>query len=324
MTTEEKIEQLTKRFEKEMAILSNQIAKKADDIEDDSDILADKGVGFTITDENGNKYNFEWKEVSLHIPVPHFSMLEQDFSFDVPSITMKTNSIIFNVPAVRMVDKQVGIKPETKCKWETRTTLGVKHKYWSCKVYDTPIIVSVPEPYMKEVKIKVDIPEIKMITQRVIMNLPSVTVEMKYVKFHTIVINGIDYDDAQDDIEDAEGEINEGQKKIELLTASFEDELNSLTIQLTQEKFDEAEKLLKDSMRPHQEKYEEGIAELKNSIKVLKNNNAVDKVKEEEANLARLIDEMNSFLKPYEDALIELNKSRETALNQLKTAANNV
>lgn len=322
MKTEEKIEQLTKRFEKEMATLSNQIAKKADDIEDDSDILADKGVGFTITDENGNKYNFEWKEVSFHIPVPHFSMLEQSFSFDIPSVTMKTNSIIFNVPAVRMVDKQIGIKPETKCGWKIGWVLGVKTKKWECKVWDSPIIISVPEPYSKEVKIKVDIPEIKMVTQKVIMNLPSVTVEMKYVKFHTIVINGIDYDASKDNIEDVESEINEGQKKVELLTASFEEELNSLTIQLTQEKFNEAEEKLKSSMKPHQEKYEEGITELKNSIKILKNNNAVDRVKEEEANLSRLIDEMNSFLKPYKDALIELNKSRETALNQLKTAAN--
>ena len=324
MTTEEKIKQLTERFEKQMAALSNQIAKKADEIEEDSDILADKGIGFTITDENGNKYNFEWKEVSLHIPVPHFSIREQNFAFDVPSIAMKTNSIIFNVPAVKMVDKQIGIKPETKCGWETRTTLGVKHKYWACKVYDTPIIITVPEPYMKEINIKVDIPEIKMVTQQIIMNLPSVTIEMKYVKFHSIVLTGIDYDTSQDNIEDAETEINNGQKKIELLTASFENELNSLTIQLTQEKFDEAEEELKARMRPHQKKYEDGITELKSSIKVLKNNNAVEKVKEEESNLARLINEMETFLKPYEDALVELNKSREEALKQLKTVANNL
>lgn len=59
MTTEEKIKQLTKRFEKDIATLSNQIAKKANEIEEDADILADKGIGFTVTDENGNKYNFE-------------------------------------------------------------------------------------------------------------------------------------------------------------------------------------------------------------------------------------------------------------------------
>ena len=324
MTTEEKIKELTKRFELEMANLSGEISKTAEEIQEDSEILQDKGIGFTIADENGNKYNFEWKEVSFHVPIPHFSMLEQDISFDIPSITMKTNDISFDVPAVRMVDKQVGIKPETKCGWETRTTLGIKHKYWACKIYDKPIIISIPEAYMRTVKIKVDIPEVRMETQNIIFHVPSVTVEMKYVKFHCIVLTGIDYQEAEDNIQDSEAEINEGQRKIDLLTESFESEMNTLSIQLTNESFDKAENDIKDLMKPHQEKYEIGIRKLKDAIKTLKNNNAVEKVKIEEANLQKLINEMNTFIAPYKQALIDLNASRKAALNELKTTANNI
>lgn len=324
MTTEEKIKKLTEKFELEIKRLSNQIAKKADDMQDDSDVLSDKGVGFTVTDEDGNKYNFEWKEVSFHLPIPHFSMREQNISFDVPSITMKTNKIIFNVPAVKMVDKQIGIKPESKCEWKIGWVLGVKTKKWECKFWDSPIIISVPEPYSKEVKIIVDIPEIKMVTQEIILKVPSVTVEMKYVKFHSIVLTSVDYQEAEDNIEDVEEEINEGQKKIDLLTYSFQEELNTLTFQLTNESFDTAEIELKAQMKPHQEKYELGIRELKESIKILKNNNATERVVIEEKELSNLIAEMNSFMKPYEDALVELNKTRISALEKLKNTANNV
>lgn len=251
-------------------------------------------------------------------------MLEQNISFDIPSITMKTNDISFDVPAVRMVDRQVGIKPVTTCKWETRGSGIFRHPYYACKITDKPIIVSVPEPYTRTVKIKVDIPEVRMETQNIIFHVPSVTVEMKYVKFHCIVLTGIDYQAAEDDINNAETEINEGQRKIELLTNSFEKEINVLSIQLTSESFDKAENDIKALMKPHQDKYEDGIRKLKDSIKILKNNNAVEQVKIEEANLKNLINEMNMFINPYKQALIDLNTTREAALNELKTAANNV
>ncbi|WP_299444077.1 hypothetical protein [uncultured Aquimarina sp.] len=324
MTIEEKIEELTKRFELEMANLSGEISKKAEDIQEDSEILQDKGVGFTITDENGNAYNFEWKEVSFHVPIPHFSMLEQNISFDIPSITMKTKDISFDVPAVRMVDRQVAIKPVTTCDWETRRTLGIRHKYWACKITDKPVIISVPEPYMRTIDIKVDIPEVRMETQRIIFHVPSVTVEMKLVKFHSIVLTEINYQDIEDNMEDSESEINEGQHKIDLLTASFETEMNTLSIQLTNESFDKAENDIKALMKPYQDKYENGIRKLKDSIKILKNNNAVDQVIIEEANLKKLINEMNIFINPYKQALIDLNTSRENALNELKNNVQSV
>lgn len=320
MTTQEKIEKLIKDFENESKLLAKQIEGEAEDIQDDGEVLEDNGTLFKV--KSGDyTYNFEWKEVSLHIPVPKFSLDEQKIVLTLPEVTMEKKSIIFHVPTTKMVDKQIGTKPEITCGWEMKKKLvlgrWVKTKFWECKTKYTPIIITVPEIYQKKIEIISHIPNITFSDKALIFNTPSITVEMKLIKFNSLVITSIDYEKTEGDIEDSTERIEDKQTQLNALSESFQSQLLSLQIQLVNEEFDKIENDIKSQMLPIEEKYNSSIEQCKNAIRDLKNNNATDALKAEEEKLNNLIAEMNKMLTPLKDVLTQLLKERNDAIAEI-------
>lgn len=106
--------------------------------------------------------DIDWKNEDIILDVPQVAMRLQEWKFDVPQVTMKTQEWIFHTPSVRMVAKKVGQYPEFKCS-------GFK-----CSVYWTDIITHVPETFMEEQKVSLDIPEMKMDTTSIKLHIPEV------------------------------------------------------------------------------------------------------------------------------------------------------
>lgn len=320
MTTQERIEKLIKDFEEESKLLAKQIENDAEDIQEDGEVLQDNGTLFKVN-SGGYHYNFEWKEVSLHIPVPKFSLEEQSIVLTLPDVTMEKKSIKFNVPTTIMVDKEIGTKPEFTCGWKMRKKLilgrWVKTKFWECETKHTPIIITVPEIHQKQVNIISDIPNISFSDKKLIFNTPSITVEMKLIKFNALMITSIDYEEKQNQIEDTAERIEQKHAKLNALADSFHSQLLSLQIQLVNEEFDKIENDIQSQKKPIEEKYNSAIDKCKSVIKDLKNNNAQDALKVEEDKLNNLIAEMNGALAPLKDALTQLLSERNNAIEEI-------
>jgi hypothetical protein len=313
MNTEELIKQVSEEFDKELKILTNDISKEVSQMESDSEVLQENHTLFKI--KNGNyTYNFEWRKVIFDLPIPNFTMKQQKWSFDIPEVTMNMKEICFDLPKTRMVDKKIGEKPEITCDWKIKWVLGVKTKFWDCTKIMTPIIISVPEITMETKCIATKIPTITIKTQEIIIDIPEVTVQNKRIIFNSLVISSIDYTESEDSIENSNEKINQSQQKINNLTIAFEEKMKFLQKDLVIEKFEEAEKMIYQSIQPQKKNLENSIEECKNTVSDLKNNGATEQLRIEESNLNKLINDLKLLIAPYEQALIELNNQREITL----------
>jgi hypothetical protein len=127
------------------------------------------------------EFDVTWNMKSFDIPGIKVGSSTQDFIYNVPQVTMRQKNISFDTPATRWVDKKIGQKPETTCRWKIGWVLGVKTKKWECTTTWTDIITKVPETYMERKTISTDIPEVAMRPMRTSMSLPSVTVTSQRV-----------------------------------------------------------------------------------------------------------------------------------------------
>lgn len=313
MNTEELVQQLSEEFEKELKTLTNEISKEVSNIQEDSEVLQENQTLFKI--KNGDyTYNFEWRKIIFDLPIPKFTMKRHNWSFDIPEVTMNLTEICFDWPKTKMVNKKVGEKPETTCEWKIGWRLGVKTKFWDCTTKWTPIIIKVPEVTMETKCISTKIPEITMNTKEIIVDVPEVTIENKRISFNSLVITSIDYTESEDSIENSNEKINQTQQRINDLTLAYETKMKQLQINLLNEKFDDAEKMLLQNIQPEIQKLEKSIEDCKNTITELKNHGAVEQLKIEEVNLNRLINDLKLLLQPYEQALIELNNQRAESI----------
>lgn len=318
MTIEEKIKKLVAEFETKSKEVASQINLLANDIQQDGEVLEDNGTLFSVKDE-GYTYNFEWKEVSFHMPIPEIGKDEQRVVLKLPEITMENREIIFDVPTTRMVDKKIGEKPETTCKWKVKNIgLGIKTKVWQCTTKWTPIITAVPEIVMKERKIITKIPKIVFKNKDLIYDMPSITIRMKLIKFNCLVITSINYDGTEDDINNTSDRIEAKQAEMNSLSMSFENQLESLTIQMINQEFDKAEENVRKQFHPISSDYEQSIEDCKSTIRDLKNNNATDALKAEENKLNDLIAKMEKALEPMEKILSDLLKDRMNAIKEVE------
>ncbi|WP_448097666.1 hypothetical protein [Luteibacter yeojuensis] len=100
----------------------------------------------------------EWKNRELSLDLPSVKLYRREFSLDLPNITSSRKQISFDVPTVRMVNKEIGKRPEWYSPW---------------KMVWTPIIISVPETYMRRVEISLDLPEVRMDRKQFSMDVPE-------------------------------------------------------------------------------------------------------------------------------------------------------
>ncbi len=318
MTIEEQMKALVTEFKAKSKEVAQQINYLANEIEEDGDVLEDNGTLFSIKNKEYT-YNFEWKEVSFHVPVPEIGKDQQRVVLKLPEVTMKNRDIIFHVPTTKMVNKKIGEKPEFTCAWKIKHIgLGIKTKMWKCKTKMTPIITAIPEITMKERKIVTKIPEIVFKNKELIYDMPSITIRMKLVKFHSLVITSVNYDGTEDSIDDTAQRIEAKQAELQVLSTSFEDQLASLTIEMINKEFDTAEDNVRQQYQPITSEYERSIEKCKNTIRDLKNNNVADALKAEETKLNDLIRKMEKALEPMERILSDLLKDRLKAIGEVK------
>ncbi|MCJ9668543.1 MULTISPECIES: hypothetical protein [unclassified Neorhizobium] len=120
-------------------------------------------------------FDVTWGDQTFSFDVPTVTMRTQTLSLDIPEVFPERQTIVFHTPSVRMVDRKVGQYPE----W-----------HGPFKIVWKDIIISVPEPFMQEQRIifdlpsvrmkrqefKLDLPEFKMETIKVVVGLPQITV----------------------------------------------------------------------------------------------------------------------------------------------------
>ncbi|NHN24549.1 hypothetical protein FIA58_002575 [Flavobacterium jejuense] len=319
MTFEEQIKKLVAEFEAKSKEVAKQLNTYADEIEKNGEVLQDNGTLFSIKSDEYT-YNFEWKEVSFHVPIPEIGKNQQRVVLKLPEITMENREIIFDVPTTRMVDKKIGEKPEMTCGWKiTKVGFGLKTKTWQCTTKWTPIITAIPEVVMKEHKIITKIPKIVFKDKELIYDMPSITIRMKLVKFNCLVITSVNYDGEEEAIETTSKKIESKQAELNVLSLSFENQLESLTIQMINEEFDTAELKVREQFEPITSDYESSIVECKNTIRDLKNNNAVDALKVEENKLNDLIAKLKKAVEPMENILSDLLKDRLNAIKEVES-----
>jgi hypothetical protein len=104
----------------------------------------------------------DWVNHDFSLDLPSVTMKDQGFSLDLPEVRMDQTHIIFDVPAIRMVDRVIGHKPEFHGPFDIRMT---------------PIIISVPEPYMKRVDISTDVPQFSMKRHDFVIGVPEFRME---------------------------------------------------------------------------------------------------------------------------------------------------
>lgn len=318
MTLEEQIKKLVAEFEAKSKEVAKQLNTYTDEIEKKGEVLQDNGTLFSIKNDKYT-YNFEWKEVSFHVPVPEIGKNQQRVVLKLPEITMENREIIFDVPTTRMVNKKIGEKPEITCGWKmTKLGFGMKTKTWQCTTKWTPIITAIPELVMKEHKIITKIPRIVFKDKELIYDMPSITIRMKLLKFNCLVITSVNYDGEEEAIETTSKKIETKQAELNALSSSFENQLESLTIQMINEEFDTAELKVREQFKPITSDYERSIEECKNTIRDLKNNNAIDALKVEENKLNDLITKLEKALEPMEKILSDLLQNRLNAIKEVE------
>lgn len=142
-------------------------------------------VGATIGKEAGKLFEVEITNevVTIQFDLPEVTIKNQEINLDLPQVTMKDNDIIFSSIEIVMVDKKVGQKPNTVC-----STPTWKKPVPKCKVYWTDIIISVPEPRAKEIRITMSVPEIAMRTQTAVIGIPSFKMNTQEITFNVPAI----------------------------------------------------------------------------------------------------------------------------------------
>lgn len=165
----EKAQSLGLDFKKTMTEISESLSKEAGDLEDDQPeepSTAGGAVGIDV--------KVDWKDVSIKLDLPEFTMKTQEWSFDVPQVTMKNQEMIFHTPSTRMVNKKVGQYPEwhgLHVEWKD-IIIGVPEFF----MQEQRIVMGIPEFKIDRTSMKLDVPEVTMKTQEIILGLPQFTV----------------------------------------------------------------------------------------------------------------------------------------------------
>jgi len=284
---QEKIKKKEAILKEKIELLQKTAKSKIDDLEEPNpnDFEATIDLQFDI----------KWKITSIKFDIPKFSMELEKISFDVPEVKMETEKISFDVPAVRMKRTCLFKKPEFygfPPKVKMKCVYGDKPEIYTKRV---EFKTDIPKFSSKRVEIKFDKPVVKMETTEIKMHLPQ---------FYLTSVEG-EINNYSQDVQEIGNDMNSEVKK---LSDNFNTEINKELKQDIKDLFDEIQNQLIQSREEISANYNNGIANIKTSIKRLKEANATDKVKELEAQLSQLIADFEGALKTIDANLEDLAK----------------
>lgn len=158
-------EQETKDLQQRIGAIQAKYKPEIDRLAAEGKAISDEDMPSDVGVVIGIDIKVEWEDTEISFDLPEVTVHDRSFSLDLPEVTMSTKEISFGVPDVRMVDRKVGQYPEV-------------HGF---TVRWRDIIISVPEPYIRQVKISFDIPEVAMRRKEFIIGIPEFT--MKTVRW---------------------------------------------------------------------------------------------------------------------------------------------
>lgn len=150
-TLSDRIEAIKAKYAPQIKALQDDGKRLEDETKRPSDIGGIIGIDFRV----------DWKDEDIIFDVPRVTMRDQGFSLDLPEIGSARQHIAFDVPDVRMVDREVGKYPE----------VHFPSVVWK------PIIITVPEPYMRRQDIYYDLPTVTMKRQDFVIGIPEFRME---------------------------------------------------------------------------------------------------------------------------------------------------
>lgn len=252
------------------------------------------------------QFDIKWKITSIKFDIPKFSMELEKISFDVPEVRMETEEVSFDVPALRM----------------KRTCLFKKPVFRGFKIYSKCVYGNKPEAYTKRVKFKTDIPKfnskrIEVKFDKPVVRMETIEIKMHLPQFYLISVEG-EINNYSQDVQEIGNDMNSEVKK---LSDNFNSEINNDLKQDIKDLFDEIQDGLFKSRKEVSANYNNGITNLKSSIKRLKETNAITKVKELETQLAQLIIDFENALKSIDTNLENLAKEESEVFMNFNTNA---
>ncbi|HEX7705381.1 MAG TPA: hypothetical protein VF701_02885 [Thermoanaerobaculia bacterium] len=141
-------------YEKEFQALQQEAERRAGELQDEGKKLEkDAKAQFKVD------LIVRWVDRKVVMNLPQITMKTTTVILDLPSVTMRLQELIFHTPSVRMVPKVVGRYPE----------------FHGLKIVMRDIIVHVPEGFMEEQRIKMDLPEVRMERQELKFDYPDVS-----------------------------------------------------------------------------------------------------------------------------------------------------
>jgi hypothetical protein len=264
--------------------------------------------------------NLTWADTEIKFATPSVSVKDQRMIFGVPQVTMRTNNISFGTPSVRMNRVKTGQYPEFTCHdtWISLPFGGKTKGVPACATKWSNTYADIPESFMQEQHIRVDIPEFRFADTSIVMGIPEVfmqsqriVVGVPQIKVSSVILDTKPLKDKADQLTAKASDVktSEMQEMSSSIHALFECFRTSLS---------QKKKMTSDQ-------FSTGLTQLDAIIQSLRTQGAdpaklatpdgiVDLVQKRE-DLARARDDA---LSKFDEALSKLDTSEKDAIDQIK------
>lgn len=159
-----RLAEISSNLEQRTAARKKQMEKDINKLQEDAphpdgDPLATVKLHFKVTSHNQD----------IILGLPDVTIKDQTMILKLPEVRLNDQTWSWDRPAVRMVNVQTGEYPEFTCQ-------GL-----SCSVKWSPIITSVPQPYMVREQVILGVPEFAMRDQKIIMGVPEFSIRQQKI-----------------------------------------------------------------------------------------------------------------------------------------------
>jgi uncharacterized protein YdhG (YjbR/CyaY superfamily) len=287
---EEIIQSIKVKFEKRIEEIKARGAKKIDDVQDDTPDPSQVEAILKVT------FDVQWKTTSIKFDVPQFTMKTKAISFDIPEVKMELSSIKFDVPRTRMVLKCILKNPFGGCITKTKIPEVYMHT--------VEIKTDIPKVTSKTMEIKLDVPEIRMDTTEIKLNLPQ---------FYMKSLDG-QIKEQEKDIQAVSNEMTGG------IAAAEADMKNSLKVNISAELENLFNEMIEEVLAKRESisaQYDNAVAQMKSSIKILKENNATAEVQRLEGQLDKIVKDYTTVVTQIDESIKQIGLQKQQALASL-------
>jgi hypothetical protein len=270
-----------------------------------------------VTDSTSNPNSVEavidveidvnFKTTSIKLSIPKFSKELHKIIIDIPTVKMVTKTLSWDVPATKMETRCIAKKPVV-----TVSGLSVKTEM-KCIYMDFPVV------YQKRMEIKVDMPEFSMKKHEISFDKPVIKFEVAEIKlnlpqFHLKSISG-GLQKKEEKFErigkEMEGQVAVAKKEMdESLLSEVSDQVEIIFGDIRKQLLNERENVSKQ--------FDEAVSKMKNTARILKENNATEELEKIENELSKLVEDYKNVLAEIDSGIEQLNQEQLNAIKGIK------